>query len=75
MKEAVTIFLLNGGTGHILESDDRTVLLRRENMTQLVYKHAISTLMPINSLVNYSGFSNVESTFAGTPALRKRSFT
>lgn len=50
--EAVTIFLLNGVKlqGHIIDSDDRTILLKRENMTQLVYKHAISTLMPLNSL-------------------------
>jgi len=49
---AVTIFLLNGVKlqGHILEADERTILLKRENMTQLVFKHAVSTIMPLDPL-------------------------
>ncbi len=47
---AVTIFLLNGVKlqGQIEQSDERTLLLRRERMTQLVYKHAISTILPVD---------------------------
>lgn len=49
---AVTIFLLNGVKlqGQITHSDEQTLLLRRERMTQLVYKHAISTIMPLNPI-------------------------
>ncbi len=47
----VTIFLLNGVKlqGCIVESDDATLLLKREHMTQLVFKHAISTIMPVSA--------------------------
>ncbi len=49
-QAAVTIFLLNGVKlqGHILENDEATLLLKREHMTQLVFKHAISTIMPVH---------------------------
>ncbi|GEN62141.1 RNA chaperone Hfq [Acetobacter oeni] len=48
-KAAVTIFLVNGVKlqGVISWFDDDTVLLRRDGHTQLVYKHAISTVMPL----------------------------
>jgi host factor-I protein len=47
-KTPVTIFLINGVKlqGIITWFDNFSVLLRRDGHTQLVYKHAISTVMP-----------------------------
>ena len=47
-KVPVTIFLINGVKlqGVITWFDNFCVLLRRDGQSQLVYKHAISTVMP-----------------------------
>ncbi|MEX2648555.1 MAG: RNA chaperone Hfq [Alphaproteobacteria bacterium] len=47
-KMPVTIFLVNGVKlqGVISWFDNFSVLLRRDGHAQLVYKHAISTVMP-----------------------------
>jgi len=47
-KMPVTVFLVNGVKlqGVITWFDNFCVLLRRDNHSQLVYKHAISTVMP-----------------------------
>ncbi|MCX8507163.1 MAG: RNA chaperone Hfq [Alphaproteobacteria bacterium] len=47
-KTPVTIFLMNGVKlqGIVTWFDSFTVLLRRDAHAQLVYKHAISTVMP-----------------------------
>ena len=47
-KLPVTVFLVNGVKlqGVITWFDNFSVLLRREGHSQLVYKHAISTVMP-----------------------------
>ena len=47
-KVPVTIFLINGVKlqGVITWFDNFSILLRRDGQTQLVYKHAISTIMP-----------------------------
>ena len=47
-KISVTVFLINGVKlqGIITWFDNFSVLLRRDGHTQLVYKHAISTVMP-----------------------------
>ena len=47
-KLSVTVFLINGVKlqGIITWFDNFSVLLRREGTAQLVYKHAISTIMP-----------------------------
>lgn len=47
-KAAVTIFLVNGVKlqGIVTWFDNFSLLLRRDGHTQLVYKHAISTIMP-----------------------------
>jgi host factor-I protein len=47
-KVPVTIFLINGVKlqGVITWFDNFCVLLRRDGQSQLVYKHAISTIMP-----------------------------
>lgn len=49
-KVPVTLFLVNGVKlqGAITGFDSFSVMLRRENHSQLVYKHAISTVMPVN---------------------------
>ena len=51
---SVSIYLVNGIKlqGHI-ESFDQYVILLRSSVTQLVYKHAISTIVPSKS-VNFS---------------------
>lgn len=47
-KTPVTIFLVNGIKlqGVVTWFDNFCVLLRRDGQSQLVYKHAISTIMP-----------------------------
>ncbi len=47
-KTPLTVFLVNGVKlqGTITWFDSNTILLRREGHAQLIYKHAISTLMP-----------------------------
>jgi host factor-I protein len=47
-KISLTIFLINGVklTGVVTSFDNFCVLLRRDGHSQLVYKHAISTIMP-----------------------------
>jgi host factor-I protein len=47
-KVPVTVFLVNGVKlqGVITWFDNFSVLLRRDAHSQLVYKHAISTVMP-----------------------------
>ena len=47
-KTPVTMFLVNGVKlqGIITWFDNFSVLLRRDGQSQLVYKHAISTIMP-----------------------------
>ncbi|MGB3722665.1 MAG: RNA chaperone Hfq [Pacificimonas sp.] len=47
-KMPVTMFLVNGVKlqGNVTWFDNFCVLLRRDGQSQLVYKHAISTVMP-----------------------------
>ncbi|MEL6504524.1 MAG: RNA chaperone Hfq [Pseudomonadota bacterium] len=47
-KISLTIFLVNGVklTGIVTWFDNFCLLLRRDGHSQLVYKHAISTIMP-----------------------------
>ena len=51
-EEPVTMFLVNGVMlqGEVAAFDLFCLLLRRENQTQLVYKHAISTVQPAHPL-------------------------
>ncbi len=51
-KIPVTLFLVNGVKlqGIITWFDNFSVLLRRESHAQLVYKHAISTVMPLGPI-------------------------
>ena len=47
-ETSVTVFLVNGVKlqGIITWFDDGSLLLRRDGHTQLIYKHAVSTIMP-----------------------------
>jgi host factor-I protein len=56
-KTPVTMFLVNGVKlqGVITWFDNFSVLLRRDGHSQLVYKHAISTVMPANPIQLFEG--------------------
>jgi len=56
-KVPVTILLINGVKlqGVITWFDNFCVLLRRDGQSQLVYKHAISTIMPGGPVNLYEG--------------------
>ena len=56
-KVPLTIFLINGVKlqGVITWFDNFCVLLRRDGQSQLVYKHAISTIMPAQPISLYEG--------------------
>jgi len=56
-KISVTIFLVNGVKlqGIITWFDSFCVLLRRDGQSQLVYKGAISTIMPATQINLYDG--------------------
>ncbi|MBO0662675.1 RNA chaperone Hfq [Jiella sp. MQZ9-1] len=56
-KISLTIFLVNGVklTGVVTSFDNFCVLLRRDGHSQLVYKHAISTIMPSQPVQMYEG--------------------
>lgn len=47
-REEVTIFLVNGVKlqGNLSWYDNESLMLTRDGITQLVYVHAISTVMP-----------------------------
>ena len=47
-KVSVTVFLVNGVKlqGLITYFAEQSLLLRRDGHTQLIYKHAVSTIMP-----------------------------
>ena len=51
-QEHVTMFLVNGVMlqGQIAAFDQFCMLLQREGLSQLVYKHAVSTIQPANPL-------------------------
>ena len=55
-KSPVTIFLVKGVKlqGVITWFDSFSMLLRREGTSQLVYKHAISTIMPLSAPPGFS---------------------
>ena len=51
-KEQVVLFLVNGVKlqGMITWFDETSVLLKRDGHSQLVYKHGISTVMPLDPI-------------------------
>tara|TARA_B100000700_G_scaffold328818_1_gene447981 strand:+ start:3173 stop:3502 length:330 start_codon:yes stop_codon:yes gene_type:complete len=62
-KIPVTVFLVNGVKlqGIITWFDNFCVLLRRDGHSQLVYKHAISTVMPTTPVTLYDDDDEGES--------------
>jgi len=56
-KVPVTIFLVNGVKlqGVVSWFDNFCVLLKRDGLVQLVYKHAISTVMPQQQISLWDG--------------------
>ena len=56
-KNSVTVFLINGVKlqGVITWFDNFCILLRRDGQSQLVYKHAISTIMRSQNVSLYDG--------------------
>jgi host factor-I protein len=56
-KTPVTVFLVNGVKlqGILTWFDNFSVLLRRDSHSQLVYKHAISTIMPAQPIQLFDG--------------------
>ena len=73
-KTPVTVFLVNGVKlqGIITWFDNFSVLLRRDGHTQLVYKHAISTVMPGAPI---SLFDGVKTETAAAPATGANTLT
>ena len=69
-KTPLTVFLVNGVKlqGNITWFDVNTILLRREGHVQLIYKHAISTLMPHGpvSILDYPGGQDREERYTAT---------
>ncbi len=60
-KVPLTIFLVNGVklNGVVTWFDNFCVLLKRDGIAQLVYKHAISTIMPSHP-INFGDESSQE---------------
>jgi host factor-I protein len=54
-KTAVTVFLASGVKlqGVITSFDNFTLLLRRDAHTQLIFKHSVSTVMPMTPIQLY----------------------
>jgi host factor-I protein len=61
-KTPVTVFLVNGVKlqGIITWFDNFSVLLRRDAHSQLVYKHAISTIMPAGPIQLFEASKEAE---------------
>ncbi|WP_339828811.1 RNA chaperone Hfq [uncultured Parvibaculum sp.] len=61
-KTTLTIFLVNGVKlqGVVTWFDNFCVLLRRDGHSQLVYKHAISTIMPAQPVQLFEPETNGE---------------
>jgi host factor-I protein len=62
-KTPLTIFLVNGVKlqGVVTWFDNFCVLLRRDGQSQLVYKHAISTIMPAQPVQLYEPSADSDS--------------
>ncbi len=61
-KTPVTVFLVNGVKlqGILTWFDNFSVLLRRDSHSQLVYKHAISTIMPAQPIQLFDGVKEAD---------------
>ena len=70
-RTPLTIFLVNGVKlqGVVSWFDNFCVLLRRDGQSQLVYKHAISTIMPSLRVPRMSEFNRPRPVRVRTAAL------
>jgi len=62
-KMQVTVFLTNGFQlkGYVRGFDSFTVILESDGRQQLIYKHALSTIMPLRALnINLNGWDKEE---------------
>jgi host factor-I protein len=61
-KVSVTVFLVSGVKlqGTITWFDNFSILLRRDGLSQLVYKHAISTVMPSQAIQLFESEDDAE---------------
>jgi host factor-I protein len=61
-KISLTVFLVNGVKlqGVVTWFDNFCLLLRRDGVSQLVYKHAISTIMPLNPIQLFEAGEDVD---------------
>ncbi len=69
-KNSVTVFLVNGVKlqGIVTWFDNFSLLLKRDSHIQLVYKHAISTIMPSGALSLYDDEDDSVGSDPVTPA-------
>jgi len=69
-KVPVTIFLINGVKlqGVVSSFDNFSLLLRRDGHVQLVYKHAVSTVMPSTVIRLYEPGAEAPAEEEGTPS-------
>ncbi|MDR3476648.1 MAG: RNA chaperone Hfq [Gammaproteobacteria bacterium] len=71
-KIPVSIYLVNGiKLQGLIESFDQFVVLLKNTVSQMVYKHAISTVVParnVSSPLEYSSNGHTAATGTGTPA-------
>ncbi|MCD5413947.1 MAG: RNA chaperone Hfq [Clostridiales bacterium] len=51
-KNVITIYLVNGFQlkGYVKGFDNYTIVLESDGKQQLIYKHAVSTIMPLRSV-------------------------
>ena len=60
-KNSVTVFLINGvKLQGVITWFDNFYILRRDGQSQLVYKHAVSTIMPSQNVSLYDGEEPIE---------------
>jgi host factor-I protein len=61
-KTPTTVFLINGVKlqGIVTWFDNFSILLRRESHSQLIYKHAVSTVMPNDPIQLFEGADNAD---------------
>ena len=64
-KITVSVFLVNGiKLQGLIESFDQYVILLKSNVVQLVYKHAISTIVPVKNIEIKLEDSNIDQSIA-----------
>ena len=61
-RTSLTVFLINGVKlqGAITWFDAHTILLKRDGLSQLIYKHAISAIMPNGTVQLFEQHSHHE---------------